>query len=88
MSRTLPRPRLDPADLPPLRWLLGGVLSLLGISTVLYTDVDAGLLMPLAAVAVSSTHLTPPTNLPLEASVGPVVSTYNTRATTDDTYPL
>jgi len=59
MSRTSPRPRLDPADLPPLRWLLGGVLSLLGISTVLYTDVDAGLLMPLATVVTLAVLLRP-----------------------------
>lgn len=59
MSRNLARPRLDPADLPPLRWLLGGVLSLLGISTVLYTDVDAGLLMPLATGVTLAVLLRP-----------------------------
>jgi hypothetical protein len=59
MSRNALRPRLDPADLPPLRWLLGGVLSLLGISTVLYTDVDAGLLMPFAAVVTLAVLLRP-----------------------------
>lgn len=59
MSRPSPRPRLDPADLPPLRWLLGGLLSLLGISTVLYTDVDAGLLMPFAAGVTLAVLLRP-----------------------------
>lgn len=59
MSQNASRPRLDPADLPPLRWLLGGLLTLLGISTVLYTDVDAGLLMPLSAVVTLAVMLRP-----------------------------
>jgi hypothetical protein len=39
------RPQLTPDELQQLKWLLGGALSMLGVSTVLYMDIEAWVLM-------------------------------------------
>lgn len=46
------RPQLDHEDLLRLKWLLGGLLVLLAVSTVFYLDIAAWGLMTLTAVAV------------------------------------
>ena len=46
------RPQLSLVDLYRLKWLLGGLLVLLSISTVLYLEIDAWILMGLTAGAV------------------------------------
>jgi len=46
------RPQLSLADLHRLKWLLGGLLVLLSISTVLYLEIDAWILMGVTAGAV------------------------------------
>ena len=49
------RPQLSPDELQQLRWLLGGVLTLLAVATVGYVDVSAGWLMALTAAASLAT---------------------------------
>lgn len=49
------RPQLTADELHQLKWLLGGLLSLLGVSTVLYMDIDAWVLMGLTVVATLAT---------------------------------
>lgn len=47
-SLTTPRPQLTVDELLQLKWLLGGVLTIVSVATVAYMDVDAWLLMGLA----------------------------------------
>ena len=49
------RPQLTLDELQQLKWLLGGVLTLLGVSTVFYMDVDAWTLMALTTFATLAT---------------------------------
>ncbi len=49
------RPQLTPEELQQLKWLLGGVITLIGLSTVFYMDVDAWTLMVLTSVATLAT---------------------------------
>lgn len=53
------RPQLSPDELQQLRWLLGGVLTLLAVATVGYVDVSAGWLMALTAAASLATTWRP-----------------------------
>jgi len=53
------RPQLDLEDLHRLKWLLGGLLILLSVSTVLYLEVDAWLLMGLTTLGVSLVMVNP-----------------------------
>jgi transglutaminase-like putative cysteine protease len=53
------RPQLTADELQQLKWLLGGLLSLLGVSTVLYMDIDAWALMGLTVVATVATLVRP-----------------------------
>lgn len=60
MSASLPkRPQLTFDELHQLKWLLGGVLTLIGISTVFYMDVDAWSLMALTTLAAVATLVRP-----------------------------
>lgn len=45
------RPQLTAEELQQLRWLLGNVMTLLGVWTVFYMDVDAWTLMTLTSIA-------------------------------------
>ena len=45
------RPQLTPDELQHLKWLLGGLLTLLAISTVIYMDVDAWTLLALTGIS-------------------------------------
>ncbi len=60
------RPQLSADELQQLKWLLGGVLALLGVSTVLYMDIEAWTLMVITAVAAIVTLIWPalPARLP------------------------
>ncbi len=49
------RPQLTADELHQLKWLLGGVLSLLGVGTVLYMDIDAWVLTGLTVAATYAT---------------------------------
>ncbi len=53
------RPQLSPDELHQLKWLLGGLLTLIGVSTVFYMDVDAWSLMALTTVATMATLVRP-----------------------------
>jgi len=53
------RPQLSADELQQLRWLLGGLLILIAISTVAYMDVDAWLLAIVATAAVVAVVLRP-----------------------------
>ncbi len=53
------RPQLTFDELQQLRWLLGGVLTLLGLATVAYLDVEAWWLMALTATASIATTWRP-----------------------------
>ena len=60
MSTTEPRrPQLTPEELQQLKWLLGGAISLLGLGTVFYMDVDAWTLMAIASAATLATLIWP-----------------------------
>ena len=59
MTVSVPRPQLTRDELLQLKWLLGGVLTLLGVATVAYMDVDAWWLMALTAGAAIATVLWP-----------------------------
>ena len=48
------RPQLTLDELQQLKWLLGGVLTLLGASTVLYMDIEAWVLMGLTMAATGA----------------------------------
>ncbi len=50
-ERVIRRPQLTGDELQQLKWLLGGVLTLLALSTVLYMDVEAWSLMAVTALA-------------------------------------
>lgn len=52
MNDAQPHPQLSVEELMQLRWLLGGVLSLLSASTVLYLDLGASGLLPLPGVVI------------------------------------
>lgn len=52
-------PQLTRDELQQVKWLLGGVLTLLSIATVLYLDVEAWTLMILTAIAVGLSLLRP-----------------------------
>lgn len=60
------RPQLDHEDLLRLKWLLGGLLVLLAVSSVFYLDIEAWGLMALTAVAVTAGLVRPawPARLP------------------------
>lgn len=60
------RPQLTVDELHQLKWLLGGVLSLIALSTVFYMDVEAWTLMALTAAATVATLVWPtlPARLP------------------------
>lgn len=49
------RPQLTLDELHQLKWLLGGILTLIGVSTVFYMDVDAWSLMGLTTLATLAT---------------------------------
>jgi protein-glutamine gamma-glutamyltransferase len=53
------RPQLTADELQQLRWLLGGVLTVLGVATVLFMDVDAWLLLAATAIVAVTTTLSP-----------------------------
>ena len=53
------RPQLSLDDLHRLKWLLGGLLILLSVSTVLYLEIDAWLLMGLTTLGVSLVMVKP-----------------------------
>jgi protein-glutamine gamma-glutamyltransferase len=53
------RPQLTADELQQLRWLLGGVLTVLGVATVLFMDVDAWLLLAATAIAAIATTFSP-----------------------------
>ncbi len=60
MSETASRrPQLTSDELHQLKWLLGGVLTLLAVGTIVYMDVDAWTLMALTAVAAIATMVRP-----------------------------
>jgi transglutaminase-like putative cysteine protease len=70
-ARATRRPELTADELQQVKWLLGGVLTLLGVGTVVYMDVDAWTLM-FATAAATLTVLLRPT---LPARVPPLVHT-------------
>ncbi|MBI4624707.1 MAG: DUF3488 domain-containing protein [Verrucomicrobia bacterium] len=53
------RPQLTLDELLQLKWLLGGVLTLLGVWTVFYMDIDAWTLMALTTVATLAVLIRP-----------------------------
>ncbi len=53
------RPQLTAVEMSQLKWLLGGVLTLLGAWTVLYMDVDAWTLMTVATVVTGAVLVSP-----------------------------
>ena len=59
MSDALKRPQLTVEELLQLKWLLGGVLTLLGVSTVFYMDVEAWTLMVITTGATLITMFRP-----------------------------
>lgn len=65
------RPQLALEELQHLKWLLAGLLTLLGVSTVLYMDVDAWLLMAVTMGTTLATMLWPT----LPARVPPLAHT-------------
>lgn len=60
------RPQLDLDDLHRLKWLLGGLLILLSVSTVLYLEIDAWFLMGLTTLGVALVMIKPslPSRIP------------------------
>ena len=59
MNAPVKRPQLTLDELQQLKWLLGGVLTLLALWTVFYMDVPAWTLMGLTSVATIATMLWP-----------------------------
>lgn len=57
--RTSHRPQLSPDELQQLRWLFGGVLTLVSVWTVLYLEVQAWALTAAATVGVLATLVKP-----------------------------
>ena len=53
------RPQLSGDEMSQLKWLLGGVLTLLGAWTVIYMDVDAWVLMAIATVVAGAVLVVP-----------------------------
>ncbi len=53
------RPQLSLRELHQVRWLLGGLLTLLALSSVLYLDIDAWLLLGIATGVVGASLLHP-----------------------------
>jgi len=53
------RPRLTPDELRHVRWVLGGLLSLVGLTAVLYMDIEAGTLVSLTGGVIVATLLRP-----------------------------
>lgn len=53
------RPQLSIEELLQLKWLLGGLLTLIGISTVIYMDVEAWTLMGLTTIVTIATMVRP-----------------------------
>ncbi len=66
MTARSQRPQLSRDELFQLKWLLGALLTLLGVATVAYMDVDAWWLMALTCGVVVATALWPrlPSRLP------------------------
>ncbi len=64
--RVLHRPELSADELQQVRWLLGGLLTLLGVGTVVYMDIEAWTLMVIAAGATLAVLYRPglPARLP------------------------
>ncbi len=65
------RPQLTAEELQQLKWLLGGLMTLLGLSTIFYMDVDAWTLMAITAGVTVATLVRPT----LPARVPPLVHT-------------
>jgi hypothetical protein len=60
MNASLPRrPQLTLDELHQVKWLLGGLLTLLGVSTLFYMDIDAWALLALTVGATGATLLRP-----------------------------
>jgi protein-glutamine gamma-glutamyltransferase len=59
MTQAHKRPQLTIEELLQLKWLLGGVLTLIGISTIFYMDVEAWTLMGVTTVVTIATILRP-----------------------------
>lgn len=59
MSPAQKRPQLTTEELVQLKWLLGGILTLIGISTVFYMDIEAWTLMGVTTVVTIATILRP-----------------------------
>lgn len=66
MSMEKKRPQLSLDELHQLRWLLGGILTLLSVWTVFYLEIDAWILMAVATFAVGACLVKPslPAKLP------------------------
>jgi transglutaminase-like putative cysteine protease len=58
-ANTMRRPRLSFDELQQLRWLLGGMLTLLALWTVFYMDIEAWTLMALTTVATLAVLVRP-----------------------------
>lgn len=65
-ANAMRRPQLTPDELQHFRWLLGGGLTLLGLGTIFYMDVEAWSLMALTSIAAAITMWRPtlPARLP------------------------
>jgi transglutaminase-like putative cysteine protease len=71
MTTAQKRPQLTVEELQQLKWLIGGVLTLLGVSTVIYMDVDAWTLMVLTGLVTLASLIRPT----LPSRVHPLVHT-------------
>src|SRR5262245_49304594 len=58
-NATLKRPQLTLDELHQLKWLLGALLTLLGVGTVFYMDVEAWTLTALTTTATLATFARP-----------------------------
>jgi transglutaminase-like putative cysteine protease len=65
-ANAIRKPQLTSDELHQVKWLLGGLLTLLGVGTVFYMDVQAWTLMTLTAVATIAAMFWPtlPSRLP------------------------
>ena len=59
MNTPLRRPQLTIEELLQLKWLLGGLLTLIGISTIVYMDVEAWTLMGFTSIVTVVTMIRP-----------------------------
>ena len=59
MNPSLRRPQLTIEELLQLKWLLGGLLTLIGISTIIYMDVEAWTLMGFTTIVTVVTMIRP-----------------------------